>query len=172
MIDAMSLMGIVFSGLSALVIQDVGDEGETVVVRARTRAGTVACPACGTETGRVHGYHERTAADVPVDGRRVVVRLRARRMRCPVLGCAVQTFREQVPDVVGRYQRRTVRLAGQVEAAARALAGRAGSRLLAALGIACPGIPPCGCCSRSPCRASKCPACWASIYPGSSAARP
>ena len=55
-------------------------------------------------------------------------------MRCPVLGCAVQTFREQVPGVVGRYQRRTVRLAGQVEAAVRALAGRAGSRLLAALG--------------------------------------
>jgi zinc-finger of transposase IS204/IS1001/IS1096/IS1165/Transposase len=126
----------VFSGLSALVIEDVRDEGGAVVVRARTPGGAVACPGCGTATGRVHGYHERTAADVPVDGRRVVVKLRARRLRCPVLGCAVQTFREQVPDVVGRYQRRTVRLAGQVEAAVRALAGRAGSRLLAALGIA------------------------------------
>jgi hypothetical protein len=57
-------------------------------------------------------------------------------MRCPVLGCGVQTFREQVTDVLERYQRRTVRLAGQVEAVVRALAGRAGSRLLAALGIA------------------------------------
>jgi transposase len=125
-----------FSGLSSLVIEDVGDEGGAVVVRARTPGGAVACPGCGTETGRVHGYHERMAADVPVDGRRVVVRLRARRMRCARPGCAVQTFREQVPDVVGRYQRRTVRLAGQVEAAVRALAGRAGARLLAELGIA------------------------------------
>jgi transposase len=58
-------------------------------------------------------------------------------MRCPVLGCGVQTFREQViADVLERYQRRTVHLAGQVEAAARALAGRAGAWLLAALGIA------------------------------------
>jgi transposase len=136
MIDVMGLVGIVFCGLSALVIEDVGDEDGAVVVRARTPGGAVACPGCGTETGRVHGYHERTAADVPAGGRRVVVKLRARRMRCPVLGCAVQTFREQVPDVVRRYQRRTVRLAGQVEAAVRALAGRAGSRLLAALGIA------------------------------------
>jgi transposase len=135
MFHAMSLVRIVFSGLSALVIDDVGDEGDSVVVRARTRGAAVACPGCGKETGRVHGYYERTAADVPVDGRRVVLKLKARRMRCPVLGCGVQTFREQVTGVLERYQRRTARLAGQVEATVRELAGRAGSRLLAALGI-------------------------------------
>jgi hypothetical protein len=47
----------------------------------------------------------------------------------------VQTFREQVPGVLDRYQRRTTRLTGQVGAAVRGLAGRAGSRLLSALGI-------------------------------------
>ena len=136
MIDVVSLVGIVFAGLSALVIEDVEDEGGLVVVRARTKGAAVPCPGCRAETSRVHGYYERTAADVPVGGRRVALKLRARRLRCPVLGCGVQTFREQVADVVERYQRRTVRLAGQVEAAVRALAGRAGARLLAALGIA------------------------------------
>jgi transposase len=70
----------------------------------------------------VHGYHERTVADVPVDGRRVLVRVRVRRMRCPALGCARQTFREQVPGVLDRYQRRTTRLTVQVSAVARELA--------------------------------------------------
>ena len=70
----------------------------------------MACPGCGAGPARVHGYHERTAADVPVDGRRVLVRVRVRRMRCPVLGCPVQTFREQVPGVLDRYQRRITRL--------------------------------------------------------------
>jgi transposase len=56
-------------------------------------------------------------------------------MRCPVPGCPRQTFREQVPGVLERYRRHTARLAGQVSAAVRELAGRAGSRLLAALGI-------------------------------------
>jgi hypothetical protein len=79
---------------------------------------------------RVHGYYERTVADVPVDGRRVLVRV-----RCPVAGCTRQTFREQVPGVLDRYQRRTTRLTGQVSAVARELAGRAGARLLPALGI-------------------------------------
>jgi transposase len=54
--------------------------------------------------------------------------------RCLALGCPVQTFREQVPGVLDRYQRRTVRLAGQVGAVARRLAGRAGAGLLAVLG--------------------------------------
>ena len=71
MIDVTELVGTVFSGLSALVIEDVEDAGEVICVRARTRDGAVACPGCGAETARVHGYHERTAADVPVDGRRV-----------------------------------------------------------------------------------------------------
>jgi transposase len=134
-IDVTELVRTVFSGLSALVIEDVEDAGEVVCVRARTRDEAVACPGCGTQTARVHGYHERTAADVPVDGRRVLVRVRVRRMRCPVTGCKVQTFREQVPGVLDRYQRRTTRLTGQVSAVARELAGRAGARLLPALGI-------------------------------------
>ncbi len=74
-------------------------------------------------------------ADVPADGRPVVVRVRVRRMRCPAPGCPVQTFREQVPGVLDRYQRRTTRLAGQAGEAVRRLAGRAGAGLLTALGV-------------------------------------
>jgi transposase len=135
MIDVAKLVGILFSGLSVLVIEDINDAGEIIVVQARTRDEAVACPGCGAETVRVHGYHERTAADVPADGRRVVLKVRARRMRCPVTGCGVQTFREQVPGVLDRYQRRTTRLTAQVSAVARELAGRASARLLPALGI-------------------------------------
>jgi transposase len=105
--------------------------GDVIVVRARTRGGAVACPGCGTRTSRNHGYHERT----PADGRRVLVKVRARRMRCPAPGCGVQTLREQVPGVLERYQRRTERLKTQVSASVRALAGRAGARLLAVLGV-------------------------------------
>ena len=128
-------MGIVFSGLSELAIDGVEDAGEVIVVRARTRGEVVACPGCGTGTSRVHGYHQRTPADVPVDGRRVLVQVRARRLRCPDLDCTVQTFREQVPGVLERYQRRICRLTAQLSAVARELAGRASARLLPSLGI-------------------------------------
>ncbi|NVK80019.1 ISL3 family transposase [Streptomyces morookaense] len=124
----------VFSGLSPLVIEDVADEGERIVVRARTPRDTAVCPVCGASSGRVHGYHWRTVADVPVDGRRVVVRVRVRRLVCPTPGCH-HTFREQVPGVLERYQRRTARLTSQVKAVVKELAGRAGSRLLAKLAM-------------------------------------
>lgn len=66
---------------------------------------------------------------------RVVVRLRIRRIWCPVAECARRTFREQVPGVIDRYRRRTVRLGEQVRSVVRELVGRASARLLPALGI-------------------------------------
>lgn len=130
--DVNELVRMVFSGLFPLVVEDVADEGERVLVRARTPQEAAVCPVCGASSGRVHGYQLRTVADVPVDGRRVVVRVRVRRLVCPTRGCR-QTFREQVPGVLERYQRRTSRLTRQVKAVVKELAGRAGSRLLAVL---------------------------------------
>ncbi|MFI6598678.1 ISL3 family transposase [Nonomuraea sp. NPDC050536] len=128
------LVGTVFSGLSPLVVEQVADEGEQIRVRARTPNGSVACPTCGAGTTRVHGYHERSLADVPVDARRVLVVVRIRRLVCPTRGCR-QTFREQLPGVLERYQRRTPRLASQIGAVVRELAGRAGMRVLSALAV-------------------------------------
>lgn len=135
MLETNKLVRTVFSGLAALTIEGVEDAGEVIVVRASTRGQTVGCPACGKPTGRVHAFHERMLADVPVDGRRVLVRVRVRRMRCQTAGCARWTFREQVPGLLERYQRRTVRLREQVRAVVRELAGRASARLLPAVGI-------------------------------------
>ena len=134
MLGVNDLVGLVFRGLSPLVIEDVVDEGEVIAVRARTPAGPGACPGCGAESVRVHGYAERTVGDVPLDARQVMVRVGVRRLVCPTLGCR-RTFREQVPGVLERYQRRTPRLASQIGAVVRELAGRAGARVLSRLGM-------------------------------------
>nr|QIZ00598.1 transposase [Streptomyces sp. S1D4-11] len=126
----------VFSRLSALVVEGVTDEGEVIRVSALTRDDPVPCPVCGQPTRRVHGFYGRVVADAPVDGRRVVVSVRVRRLVCLVLGCPRQTFREQVPGVVERYQRRTNRLADQLGLVVKELAGRAGARLSRVLACA------------------------------------
>ncbi|WP_165959269.1 ISL3 family transposase [Actinomadura sp. KC345] len=123
-----------FSGLSGLVIDDVTDDGELIRVRARSRKVPVPCPVCAVESAHVHGWCERTVADVPVDGRPVVLDVRVRRLACRDWRCPRRTFREQFPGLLERYQRRTVRLTAQVGAVVRELAGRAGARLLAVLG--------------------------------------
>lgn len=127
-------MSVLFSGLSPLVIEDVADGENRVVVLARTPYGMAACPDCGVGSTRVHGYHRRTVTDVPVDARRVILKVRMRRLVCPTPGCR-QTFREQLPGVLERYQRRTARLGAQVGAVVRELAGRAGARVLGTLAV-------------------------------------
>src|SRR5260370_42451386 len=105
MIDVAGLLRTVFSGLSALVIEDVEDAGDLIVVRARTRDEPAPCPDCGTQTARVHGYYDRPAADVPVDAGRVIAKRQALRPRCPALGCRRRPRRQQVPAVPARHQR-------------------------------------------------------------------
>ncbi len=125
----------VFSGLSPLVVEDVVDEGREVVVWARTPDDPAACPGCGARSTRVHGYHWRRLADVPLDGRPVTVNVQVRRLVCPTAGCRSNTFREQVAGVLERYQRRTTRLTCQVRSVVRELAGQAGARLLERLSV-------------------------------------
>ncbi|WP_443612858.1 ISL3 family transposase [Actinoallomurus purpureus] len=135
MLGINQLVDVVFSGLSGLIIDDVTDDGELIRVRARSREMPVPCPGCGVGTAHVHAWCERTVADVPVDGRQVVVNVRLRRLVCRDWRCPRRTFREQVAGVLERHQRRTVRLAAQVGAVVRELAGRASARVFSALGV-------------------------------------
>lgn len=124
----------VFSGLSPLVLERVNDDGDRILVHARTSDHPASCPACGIGSARVHSYHQRTVTDLPVDGRCVTVLVRVRRLLCSTVGCR-RSFREQVPGVPERYQRRTTRMTRQVQAVVRELAGRASVRLLTALRV-------------------------------------
>ncbi|MET7304384.1 hypothetical protein [Embleya sp. NPDC005575] len=73
LLNANELVGVVFSRLAPLVVEEVADEGEVIRVRARTPGGPADCPDCGGRTGRVHAVHERTVTDAPVDAGRVVI---------------------------------------------------------------------------------------------------
>ena len=103
---------------------------------AHPRAMQACCPGCGGESSRVHSRYERRLADAAVAGRRVEIRLRVRRFFCDGEGCGVRTFVEQVAGLTARYARCTVLLRGMLESIGLALAGRAGTRLATALGLA------------------------------------
>ncbi|NMH98763.1 ISL3 family transposase [Pseudonocardia sp. K10HN5] len=125
-----------FPGLSSLVIDGVTDTGTVVRVTARSVMALAACPRCGTESRRVHAWHLRHLADLPVAGRSVMVDLRVRRLVCGSAECPQRTFREQIPQLTQRCARRTMRLTSTIGQVAITLAGRAGAALLSRLGIA------------------------------------
>jgi transposase len=128
-------LGVLLPHLAGVIVEGVAVSAGLVCVLARARADTAACPVCGTVSGRVHSRYGRRLADAGIGGRRVVIRLTARRFFCAAPGCKRTTFAEQVDGLTSRYARRTPPLAGMLGAVAAALAGRAGSRLAAALGM-------------------------------------
>lgn len=124
-----------FPGLSSLVVEDVVATGSVLRITARSAMSSAPCPRCGTESRRVHAWHLRRLADLPVGGRPAVMDLRVRRLLCTDVECPQRTFREQIPALASRYARRTLRLAATIGQVAITLAGRAGAALLATLGV-------------------------------------
>lgn len=109
--------------------------GPGVVIEADSRAQESACPGCEQLSSRVHGRYRRTLLDLPIAGRTVTIRLTVRRFRCMNASCSRGTFAEQVPDLTCRYARRTVPADRMLADIALVLAGRAGCRLAARLGL-------------------------------------
>ena len=105
-------------------------------VTARYWPARAACPACGTWSSRVHSSYVRQVRDLPLGGRPVLIHLAMRRFLCTNPACQKVTFAGQAGGLTARYQRWSVPLAGLLTQVALELAGRAGMRLAAALGIA------------------------------------
>ena len=117
------------------MIDGVYGEDDGVRIEARVRAGRMACPGCAHGSDRVHSRYRRTLADAPIGARTVVIQLRVRRFFCDNASCARRTFVEQVPGLTSKHARRTGLLRRMLEAIGLALAGRAGARLVAVLGM-------------------------------------
>src|SRR5215468_5767235 len=86
--------------------------------------------------GPSDGSDVRQVRDLPLGGRPVLIHLAMRRFACPNAACPKVTFAGQVDGLTARYQRWSVPLAGLLSQIALELAGRAGTRLAGALGIA------------------------------------
>ena len=120
------------AGLEVLRAEDLGAGG--IRITARTRTASAACRLCGLASASGHDRYPRWLRDLPCGGRAVEILVSVRRFRCANPACPAATFAEQVPGLTAWCQRRTPGLRGLLEAAALALAGRAGARLAAALG--------------------------------------
>jgi len=128
-------LGVLLPHLAGVIVEEVTAAAGVLLLVARARAVTAACPACGTVSGRVHSRYSRTLADAAIGGRQVEILLTVRRFFCASPVCKARTFAEQVDGLTSRYARKTPLLAGVLGRIAVALAGRAGSRLASGLAV-------------------------------------
>jgi zinc-finger of transposase IS204/IS1001/IS1096/IS1165/Transposase len=129
-------LGDLLPHLRGLAVEEIDCTPSAVVIWARWWPLRAACPACGTWSSRVHSGYARRLRDLPVGGRPVLIHLAMRRFLCPNPAWEKVTFAGQAEGLTVRYQRWSVPLARLLSQIALELAGRAGARLAAALGIA------------------------------------
>ncbi|WP_203237075.1 ISL3 family transposase [Streptomyces gilvosporeus] len=129
------LKELLFPSIADVAVLSVDVNIEIVRVDAQCTTVGAACPGCGAWSTRIHSSYQRFPADVPSAGRSVVLQLRVRRFRCRNAACQRRTFVEQIAGLTRRYGQRTERLRSALAEVGLALAGRAGARLAAVLGL-------------------------------------
>lgn len=117
-------------------LESIDVRSDVVVFAVASTLLTANCPRCGLESARTHGGYRRTLADLPIAGRRIHLDVGIRRFLCLDSDCPAATFAEQIPGLTVPFGRRTKPLARALTEIGLALAGRAGSRLAATLGMA------------------------------------
>jgi transposase len=127
------VLGLLLPHLAGTAVEGAGIAGDLVIIDVRAAAGGAACPDCGTWCTAVHDRYRRRLRDAPAGGRRVLIWLVVRLLRCGNAECLRASFAEQPAGLAVPYARKTPLLAGQLRAVAAALAGRAGSRLARAV---------------------------------------
>jgi transposase len=121
--------------LAGVIAEAAGLEDGRLRVWAHSGTDGAACRRCGQFSSRVHSRYRRRLADAPVGGRPVVLLLGVRRFFCGNDDCKSVTFAEQFESLTTPRARRTPPLARMLTAIGLAMAGRAGTRLAAQLGL-------------------------------------
>ena len=110
---------------AGLIVEIIAEEDGAIVVSARAGADERACPLCGRLSSRIHSRYVRTAADLPYAGKRVELRLVARRFVCAVPLCRRRIFAERFEDgIVAERSRRTSWSTSFITLGWRSVAGR------------------------------------------------
>ena len=63
------------------------------------------CPFCGSKTSKVHSIYEREIQDLPMQGKKVILLVDTRKMRCMNPDCSHKTFSEKHPFVTAKSKK-------------------------------------------------------------------
>jgi transposase len=118
-----------------LCLDQIRISPDAVILCLRNTAPAVPCPLCGQPARQVHSRYTRSARDLPLQGRPVLLRLFARRFFCRTVDCPRRVFCEQFPDLLARHAQATTRLQISHRDIGLALGGEPGARLAVKVGM-------------------------------------
>ena len=111
------------------------DKHQVTITLASTALDAL-CPGCHTRSSRLHSHYQRTVADVPCAGRRVILQVQTQKWRCLNDTCARRVFAERLEPFIDVSARMTTRLSQALERIGLATNAEGGPRLAEHLGMA------------------------------------
>src|ERR1700730_1714145 len=123
-----------FSDLNKVTLRRMFKTDQGWVMEADGQDSAV-CPGCQSISRSRHSRYWRSLQDLPVQGTRVILRLRLGRWRCRNAGCERRIFTERLSKVCAPYAQQTKRTGEIIAAVGHALGGRPGQRLMSRLGM-------------------------------------
>lgn len=95
---------------SNIKILSTNIDKDKVFITAKSLTRTQCCPYCGASTSKYHSTYERTLQDLPVLGKKTVIKLKAHKYYCMNDECITKQFCETVDDFCSCQRRMTTRL--------------------------------------------------------------
>ena len=102
-----------FSGMVALKVRTGGSKSPGIISIKENKvifhiASTITeleCPFCGSKTSKVHSIYQREIQDLPMQGKKVILLVDTRKMRCMNPDCSHKTFSEKHPFVTAKSKK-------------------------------------------------------------------
>lgn len=110
------------------------NQDPSLLIAAVSAQKRSACPCCGNQSKSVHGFYDRSLADLPVSGRETKVILRVRKFFCKNRKCSRKVFTERFVDQIKPYKRCFSRSADLVRSVGTELGGNKGAALCKVIG--------------------------------------
>jgi len=103
--------------------------GEMINIHVASTRKEARCPYCGFVSKRVHSHYERRFKDLPIQGRKVEIVIKNRKMFCLNKECNHRTFAESF-ECLGFKGKRSLRLTEEILKISLEVSSITASRLL------------------------------------------
>ena len=70
-------------------------DGDTIYITVFSNRKEVICPFCGTSSTKTHSTYEKSFQDLPIQDKKVIIRLMNRKLFCQNSSCERKTFAER-----------------------------------------------------------------------------
>lgn len=102
---------------------------EDIIINVRSKRSEIACPFCGQISSRVHSTYPRSFQDLPIQGKKVCIRIANRKMFCDNPRCDHTTFAESF-DCLGPNAKKSKRLLDEILKVSLEMSSVTASRIL------------------------------------------